>query len=206
MQRQIEIPPHKIEDIFLLSEKEAKELPTWVLKNDAWWWLRSPGFHNTHAAFVFADGDVSKFGTNVSNVNGAVCPALKIQNLDQLKLTIGDKISCIDKTWIYIGDNKVLLDGFLTRMTFNSSGNNEYLGSDVQNYILDFLADYPVHQYTLTLYDEKNLPFDVTFYDDKENLITSLSEKTNQDSFEYAEVYNFNKNKEVKLSIEDLKE
>jgi hypothetical protein len=43
----------------------------------AWWWLRSPGFTDTVAAYVHTDGDVS-YGSHYSHdvtVLGGVCPA-----------------------------------------------------------------------------------------------------------------------------------
>lgn len=41
-----------------------------------WWWLRSPGSIQSHAAFVSTDGSLDR--TNVSDVSGCVRPALWI--------------------------------------------------------------------------------------------------------------------------------
>lgn len=46
-----------------------------------WWWLRSPGYNQTHAAYVHTDGSVYYVGNYVSIDIGAVRPALWI-NLD----------------------------------------------------------------------------------------------------------------------------
>ena len=42
------------------------------------WWLRSPGYIQNNAAYVFIDGDVSEHGLDVLNDDGAVRPALWI--------------------------------------------------------------------------------------------------------------------------------
>ena len=51
-------------------------------KATCWWWLRSPGFSSSSAAYVYFDGSVSSYGRNVSLVYDAVRPALWI-NLAQ---------------------------------------------------------------------------------------------------------------------------
>ncbi|MBO4556675.1 MAG: hypothetical protein J5706_07935, partial [Elusimicrobiales bacterium] len=48
-----------------------------------WWWLRSPGDDQDHAAYVDDGGGVDSCGDNVNNDNGAVRVALKI-NLKNL--------------------------------------------------------------------------------------------------------------------------
>jgi len=46
--------------------------------NDAasWWWLRSPGFSSSYAAFVLYDGNVHVYGISVNFDYGGVRPAL----------------------------------------------------------------------------------------------------------------------------------
>ena len=46
-------------------------------KGNCWWWLRSPGFYQDRAAFVYYDGDVNEYGDYVY-VLRAVRPALWI--------------------------------------------------------------------------------------------------------------------------------
>ena len=43
-----------------------------------WWWLRSPGFSLTYAAYVRSYGFVEKLGGDVDNDDNAVRPALWI--------------------------------------------------------------------------------------------------------------------------------
>ncbi len=50
------------------------------LYGSCWWWLRSPGTRSSYAAYVNRDGSVSLNGINVSIGNGAVRPALWIDN------------------------------------------------------------------------------------------------------------------------------
>jgi len=41
-----------------------------------WWWLRSPGYDSSRAAFVHENGAVNVFGRNVEIQNGGIRPAL----------------------------------------------------------------------------------------------------------------------------------
>jgi len=41
-----------------------------------WWWLRSPGYSQNHAAYVSCDGDVDLYGTHVRRETGGARPAL----------------------------------------------------------------------------------------------------------------------------------
>ena len=45
---------------------------------NCWWWLRSPGYYQFSAAYVYYDGDVDEYGDLVSDVYFAVRPALWI--------------------------------------------------------------------------------------------------------------------------------
>ena len=47
-------------------------------KGNCWWWLRSPGFYQNYAAYVFNDGDVNEYGNCVNYDRIAVRPALWI--------------------------------------------------------------------------------------------------------------------------------
>ena len=64
--------------IYLLSIDEAKELSDTIRDNGNWWWLRSPGDYSSGAAFVYADGDVYTWGSDVVSVYG-VRPALNLK-------------------------------------------------------------------------------------------------------------------------------
>ncbi len=45
---------------------------------NCWWWLRSPGFYQDNAAYVYYDGVAFEYGHNVDNSINAVRPALWI--------------------------------------------------------------------------------------------------------------------------------
>ncbi|MCL1996252.1 MAG: DUF6273 domain-containing protein [Defluviitaleaceae bacterium] len=70
--------------IFLLSIEEVNNYfvnnDDRIAKNTAekacWWWLRSPGCYSFGAAFVYGDGSVLVFGSNVFDASGGVRPAL----------------------------------------------------------------------------------------------------------------------------------
>jgi hypothetical protein len=62
------------------------------------WWLRSPGHIDTWAAYVFDDGDVVSYGSEVNNDSVAARPALNL-DLDAVFFTdIGGKIFAIPKS------------------------------------------------------------------------------------------------------------
>ena len=66
--------------VILLSIKEAEQYFKTGAKGKCdgkWWWLRSPGCDNDHAAYMDIDGSVNAFGINV-NVKSSVRPALWI--------------------------------------------------------------------------------------------------------------------------------
>lgn len=76
-----------MDKVFLLSIDEVCK----YLKTDAdrkayyddgtsaWWWLRSPGNSSYYASYVVSDGSVNEFGISVSDVYGAVRPAMWIE-------------------------------------------------------------------------------------------------------------------------------
>ena len=45
---------------------------------NCWWWLRSPGYDSSSAAFVYDDGSIFEFGNSVNYDKYAVRPALWI--------------------------------------------------------------------------------------------------------------------------------
>ena len=63
----ITINKNDIKGITLLSEKEAWELPNWILANSDWWWLRTCGAYCDTAIGVSCDGRTSLNGYSVYN-------------------------------------------------------------------------------------------------------------------------------------------
>lgn len=140
----ITILNNQIEDITLLSVEEAEKLPKEILSYSNWWWLRSPGDDSNRAAGVYDDGSILDGGCDVRLRDRAVRPAL-ITNLDSSNFKqYKSQIRFGNKNWLYIGDNMWLLnDEPLTRVAFNAdpTKGNKYEGSDVYNYIRDWLSN-----------------------------------------------------------------
>ena len=89
-----------IKEITLLTIEQAKRLPRELLACGEWWWLRSPGYIQDYAAYVYIDGSVYYRGDYVRNVVGCVRPAFVIPGLDS---KIYDKV--------HIGGYRYTLDG-----------------------------------------------------------------------------------------------
>ena len=140
----ITILNNQIEDITLLSVEEAKEMPQKILSYSDWWWLRSPGYDSDYVACVNHLGLVSIYGQSLDYTSDMVRPTL-ITNLDSSNFKqYKSQIKFGDKVWLYVGDNMWLLnDEPLTRMRFNDdpTKGNKYEGSDIYNYIHDWLSN-----------------------------------------------------------------
>ena len=81
---------YKSDEIFLLSIEEYEHYKNEIPHENCWWWLRSPGYGQNHAAFVDSGGSVYYFGSYVFFSTSAVRPALKYSNLESqiIKSTI----------------------------------------------------------------------------------------------------------------------
>ena len=60
------------------SEYAKKQGADTFYSVNTWWWLRSPGYDQNFAAYVFYDGSVGYYGSGVDLSSGAVRPALWI--------------------------------------------------------------------------------------------------------------------------------
>ena len=95
----------------LLSSDEASTLLTeQERKYIIGWWLRTPGNHSYYMCYVYGDGNVCRYGINVSYDRG-IRPALQIANLGNFKVgdifSIGDyyfKIISPTRAWMYLQD------------------------------------------------------------------------------------------------------
>lgn len=67
-----------------------------------WWWLRSPGTDQNHAAIVYRGGSVGDNGNYVDYDFCAVRPALKSKILN---LSVGTMFAALGNTWIMIDDH-----------------------------------------------------------------------------------------------------
>jgi len=64
--------------VFLLSLDEAEKVDENIRATGSWWWLRSPGDNQSHAAVVYSDGSLSPIGHDV-NIENGVRPALNLK-------------------------------------------------------------------------------------------------------------------------------
>ena len=134
----ITIDKSQIKGVTLLSVEEAKALPRWILAKGKWWWLRSPGHFSDRVASVHYDGSVDDFGDSVYNDYGAVCPALKIENLPNLK--IGETIKVLGRMAQYIGNDMVLLVEPIGYRRFDADSNN-YDKSEIKAWLEKWLEE-----------------------------------------------------------------
>lgn len=123
----------------LLSIEEAKQLDEKILKAPDVWWLRSPGYSDNFAAFVYGgDGDVDDVGYNVADAFG-VRPALTISNLESSSLKIGDSITFGDHDFTIISDKyalcNVIVDECVFREDYLADDANDYEASDVKVFV-----------------------------------------------------------------------
>lgn len=121
----------------LLSAEEAETLLTEAERvYDNWWWLRSPGDDQNHAAGVRSDGSVDDDGHYVLNGNDCIRPALKIFNLQSSNLDIGDRFKFGGQIFKIISEDLAFCEGDIGRGCFRKDWEeeeaNHYETSDVK--------------------------------------------------------------------------
>lgn len=117
----------------LLSVEETENIPTWILANGEWWWLRSPGYNSYHAVIIHSNGYIYNIGRDIDYYTVEVRPALKVLNLSELE--IGETVKVFNRMAQYIGNGKVLLCESIFKSRFDEESNN-YETSEVK-YKLD---------------------------------------------------------------------
>ena len=126
-----------ITDITLLSIEEYEECKEYIPHVSHWWWLRSPGYLSSTAAYVLSDGGVYDCGLLVYNAESGVRPALRISNLESFNL--GDKFSLAELEWTVISKDLALCDSFIGTMPFRSDWQAEdaniYDKSDIKKWL-----------------------------------------------------------------------
>lgn len=131
----------QIEDIeilgaTLLSEEEAKLLPTEMLAAGYCWWLSSQGYEPAYACCIYGDGYIYHYCT-IDNSAG-VRPVLKI-NLNSSSLKIGDKILFGDYCFTIISDKSALCDKIIGTCVFrkdwDAENANDYEKSDIKRLV-----------------------------------------------------------------------
>jgi len=114
-----------------LFQKELREY-------DNWWWLRSPGYDSDHAAFVGYSGYVNYYGVFVRDSN-AVRPMLRLTNLKDTNLKVGDKFVFKDKTFQIVSEDIAFCLEDIGTSRFNKDymkkPANDYEKSDIKAYV-----------------------------------------------------------------------
>ena len=132
----------EINEITLLTVDEAKELGEAQRYMAPNWWLRSPGYIDSIAAFVDGEyGYVHVYGVNVS-VEFGVRPALKISNLESSDFQIGDEFEFAEYKWTIISEDKALCNDVIGysafRKEWRAKDANNYEASDVKKWLEDW--------------------------------------------------------------------
>ena len=156
----LKIDSHLVEGAYLLSREEVKKLPVWILANGYLWWLRTPGlkdedvetylfdrpvnYNDDNASVVccvYYDGDIYDPGYFVNDkLNVCVRPALKVANLDEQNLVIGDLVEVFGLLAQYIGNNSVLLCESIGVHNFDES-TDDYDNSELKVWLNNWLKD-----------------------------------------------------------------
>ena len=128
-----------IESIYLLSFKEAKDLPLSVLSNGSFWWLRSKGDKRGLATMVDNVGYFYPY-CFVDGICG-VRPAIRIKGLKLNNIIrVGDTVDLLGMEAQYIGNNSILLRENISAHRFDAKS-NEYEISEIKKYIEDWLEE-----------------------------------------------------------------
>ncbi len=128
----------EVEEITLLTIKEAEALPENIRDYENWWWLQSAGCESDLAAYVSFDGSANKCGFSVDFSDGGVRPALKIINMQFHN--IGDIISIKNKRYVVIAEDRVLYDDDLICYRFDVDS-NDYEKSEIKQIVDKWLEE-----------------------------------------------------------------
>ena len=124
-----------MDKIFLLSAEEYKKYEDKIpLIRDSWW-LRSPGYDQFFAAFVYGNGPLNYGGDDVNNDAVAVRPALRIDNPQSGNLKIGDRFVEADFPWIVIGDGLAIAEVPIAWRRFDAES-NDYETSEIRQFLI----------------------------------------------------------------------
>lgn len=129
--------------ITLLSKEEFIEHIDLISNIDGWWWLRSPGYDQDFAAFVYYDGSLYDF-YSVRDDSGCVRPVL-IGNLKSSNLEHGDKFKLAGHTWTVLNDELALCDESVGttcfRKDWQASDANNYDTSDIKKWLYNWAEE-----------------------------------------------------------------
>lgn len=133
----------EIEGVTLLTLEEVRALPVDIRKCKNHWWLRSPGYCDGHAAFIYEEcGRIDAYGFYVSEKLG-VRPALRV-NAESTDLQIGDKITVFGYVWRVIANDLILCDDVVGESCFRDDWEapdaNDYETSSIKEWLEKWYA------------------------------------------------------------------
>ncbi len=126
----------------LLSIEEARGVDKKILKVSDDWWLRSPGYNDYEAAFVFGEiGNIFDYGSVVVESFG-VRPALELSDFTSSDLKVGDQFEFGDYNFTVISNQYALCDDIVGECAFRKDWEaedaNRYETSDVKKFVDDW--------------------------------------------------------------------
>jgi len=134
----LKINNEDIEGIYLLSEEEAQNIPSWILACGGSWWLRSALALYSYGAW-YVNGYYGYLDNDDYSATNLVRPAFSITNLDNQGLEIGETVKVLGRIAQYIGNNSVLLCDGIGERRFDGES-NDYEKSEIKRYIESWLA------------------------------------------------------------------
>lgn len=135
---------YQIQEITLLTKKEAEGLPLEIRNTILAWWLRTPGIYRGTVMAVNSHGEIEN-GINACNENCGIRPVLQISNLNP-NLKLHSVVRILDREWIVIGNEKVLskhIVGFTAFRKRRPISDGEDMGcyesSDIKRWLEEWL-------------------------------------------------------------------
>lgn len=115
----------KIEEITLLSYEEFKKYKSVIPNINAWFWLRSPAFNSKYASSIFSRNGISDYVYGLSDKEGCVRPALRLNTFDSSELQPRDKVQLFGLDWTVLNITKnqiyILADNIVAQRRFDST-------------------------------------------------------------------------------------
>ena len=134
----ITIDKNDIKGITLLSIKEARKLPQWILADGSRWWLRSPGRDRHDAAGITSYGSILSLGRSIRDTGAYARPAIKIDVRPYLPLMVGETVLILGRLAQYIGNDMVLLCEPIGCHRFDENS-NDYEKSEIKEFVEEWL-------------------------------------------------------------------
>ena len=124
-------------EITLLTAEEYEQYKDRIPLVKDWWWLRSPGYSSSYAAFVYFDGSVDYYGDFVYSSFDAIRPALKS---DILNLHIGESFIALGNRWVMIDDGVAISQDVITHRRFDLES-NDWETSELKSWLTEWAKE-----------------------------------------------------------------